>query len=200
MAYQLELLARQGFSSIVICVGHLGEQIEAAFGNGQAFNVSIQYSYDGPSLVGTAGALRQALPKLGPSFLSLYGDSYLEVDYRAIYDAFEKGDKPALMTVIENSRGTEPSNVWFENHRIQAYDKKNPDPRMRHIDYGLGIYRSTVFQDVHSQVADLSALQSQLARENLLAGYEVTQPYFEIGSPSGLRALELHLQSKPILL
>ncbi len=73
LAHQLELLHRQGFRHVVLCVGHLGEQIETAFGDGRDYGLELEYSYDGPDLVGTAGALRQALPRLGDSFLVLYG-------------------------------------------------------------------------------------------------------------------------------
>jgi NDP-sugar pyrophosphorylase family protein len=196
LAHQLELLARDDFRQVVLCVGHLGEQIEAAFGDGSNLGIKIDYSYDGEQLVGTAGALRRALPKLGEVFLTLYGDSYLEIDYRAVWSAFEKSGQPALMTVMENSRGTEPSNVEFAEGRVHVYDKRNPMPAMRYIDYGLGIYRSKIFRELPEGPTDLSSLQSSLASQGRLAGYEVTRPYFEIGSPNGLRALESHLKAK----
>jgi NDP-sugar pyrophosphorylase family protein len=196
LAHQLELLARQDFRRVVLCVGHLGEQVEAAFGDGREHGVKLEYSHDGGRPIGTAAALRQALPKLGGVFLVLYGDSYLEIDYRLVADAFDRCGKPALMTVIENSCGAEPGNVRFKDGSIRAYDKRNPGPHLRHIDYGLGVYRASVFRDNHPEVTDLSELQSRLAREGLLAGYEVTRPYFEIGSYQGLQALESHLQGR----
>ena len=100
------------------------------------------------------------------------------------------------MTVIENSRGTETANVRFEDGNVLVYDKRNPAPEMRHIDYGLGVYRASVFLDRWSEVVDLSELQTRLAREGLLAGHEVTRPYFEIGSYRGLEALESNLQGR----
>ena len=194
LALQLELLARQDFRRVVLCVGHLGEQIEAAFGNGRDHGVNLKYSHDGDRPIGTAAALRQALPKLGDVFIVLYGDSYLDIDYRPVVAAFDRCGKPALMTVMENSNGAEPGNVWFDGNDILAYDKRNPAPRLRHIDYGLGVYRASVFRDHAPEVTDLSELQNRLAREDLLAGHEVTRPYFEIGSSRGLQALESHLQ------
>jgi NDP-sugar pyrophosphorylase family protein len=196
LALQLELLARQEFRHVVLCVGHLGEQIEAAFGDGRDHGVKLEYSHDGDRPVGTASALRQALPKLGEVFLVLYGDSYLEIDYRPVVTAFDRCGKPALMTVMENSNGAEPGNVRFDQGNILAYDKRNPAPHLRHIDYGLGVYRASVFRDQVPEITDLSELQSRLAREGLLAGHEVTRPYFEIGSYRGLLALESHLQGR----
>lgn len=194
LAHQLRLLALNGVRDIVLCVGHLGQQIEKKFGDGRDFGVRLRYSYDGPQLRGTGGALRQALPLLGKSFLVLYGDSYLDINYAAVIQNFIQGAAPALMTVVENSHGTEPSNVWFEDQKILAYDKKNPRPEMRYIDYGLSAYRAECL--AHFEGSDLSGLQSQLAEQGLLAGFEVTKPYHEIGSHGGLKALEDYFQQR----
>jgi len=188
LTHQLRLLARHHLDDVILCVGHLGGQIESAYGDGHAHGVRLRYSYDGPQLCGTAGALRRALPLLGESFLTLYGDSYLDIDYGAVIQKFRESRAPALMTVIENSRGKEPSNVWLENHRILAYNKKRPQPQMRHIDYGLSAYRAELVAAYEGN--DLSELQSLLAAQGSLAGFEVAIPYHEIGSHAGLKALE----------
>src|SRR5580658_3498417 len=75
--HQLELLKTQGVGRAVLCVGHLGEQIEAAVGDGRALDLEIEYSFDGSELLGTGGALKKALPLLGEEFFVLNGDSYL---------------------------------------------------------------------------------------------------------------------------
>src|SRR5271154_5256936 len=56
LAHQLRLLARHRQCDVVLCVGHLGGQIEEQFGDGKDFGVRLRYSYDGPQLRGTAGA------------------------------------------------------------------------------------------------------------------------------------------------
>ena len=195
LAHQLELLRAQGVSRVVLCVGHLGEQIEAAFGDGGASGVELIYSYDGPALAGTAGALRRALPLLGPEFLTLYGDSYLDVDYRAVWEAFQREGARALMTVIPHEMASEPANAWYESGRVRAYRKREPQPEMRHVDYGLGVFTAEILRD-SGETADLADLQSRLAREGQLAGHEVTQRYFEIGSHQGLADLDSNLQGR----
>src|SRR5512147_1658810 len=81
--HQIKLLRRHGLPRIVFCVGHLGEMLQAELGDGSQWGVSIDYSFDGPRLLGTGGALRQARSLLGDAFFVLYGDSYLECDYAA---------------------------------------------------------------------------------------------------------------------
>jgi NDP-sugar pyrophosphorylase family protein len=195
LAHQLDLLQRQGFSHVVLCVGHLGEQIEVVFGDGRDYGVQLEYAYDGAKPIGTAAALRQALPRLGPSFLTLYGDSYLEIDYRAVCEAFVREEKPALMTVIRHGGGIDRPNACYENGIVKAYGKATADPRMHHVDYGLGLFRAEAFQGDRADIASLSDLQARLASDGELAGYEVFQPYFEIGSPAGLAELESHLKA-----
>ncbi|MEO6740525.1 MAG: sugar phosphate nucleotidyltransferase, partial [Chthoniobacteraceae bacterium] len=65
LAHQLRLLHSHGIQRAVLCVGHLGEMIERDFGDGAAFGIELKYSFDGPVLLGTGGALRLALPLLG---------------------------------------------------------------------------------------------------------------------------------------
>ena len=97
-------------------------------GDGSAFGLEVAYSFDGPRLRGTAGAIRRALPLLGEAFFVLYGDSYLECDYAAVQAAFEAAGKLALMTVFRNEGQWDTSNVEFRDGRIVAYDKVDPHP------------------------------------------------------------------------
>ena len=196
LAHQLELLRSRGMRRAVLCVGHLGGQIEEQFGDGRDFGLELVYSYDGPELLGTAGALRHALPLLGEEFFTLYGDSYLEIDYAPVWTAFTRQRAPALMTVLPGELATEPANAQFEKGFIRAYNKRQPTPAMRHVDYGLGLFRAEIFRGEAEGITDLSDLQARLAREGRLAGFETTQRYFEIGSPGGLADLESHLHPR----
>ena len=192
--HQVELLQRHGFSRIVFCVGHLGEQVQAALGDGSRWGVKVTYVFDGPRLLGTGGALRRALPWLGEAFLVMYGDSYLECEYASIAKAFLSSGRLGLMTVFQNKNLWDGSNVLFREGRIVRYDKHERTPDMRHIDYGLGALRARVF-DVYTDrtVVDLETIYRDLVSRNELAGYEVTQRFYEIGSPAGLEETRQYL-------
>ena len=82
LEYMLLMLKRNSFKKILLCVGYLGEKIEAYFGDGNRLGIVIKYSYE-KELLGTAGALKLAENILEEEFLVLYGDSYLDIDYRA---------------------------------------------------------------------------------------------------------------------
>jgi NDP-sugar pyrophosphorylase family protein len=194
VAHQLRLLRSRGITRVVLCVGYLGEQIRDAIGSGDAFSLNLLYSFDGPNLLGTAGALRKALPLLGSAFFVLYGDSYLECDYAAVQRAFQTAKKPGLMTVYRNEDQWDASNVEFSGGQIHAYDKQVRTPAMKHIDYGLGVLSSAAVASVPAgQTFDLAELYRELLVRGELAAYEVTQRFFEVGSLTGMEELRRHL-------
>ena len=196
LAHQLEMLHARGIRRVVLCLGFLGEMIQSEFG-GEAFGIQLEYSFDGPKLLGTGGAIKRAMAKLGGEFFILYGDSYLPIEYSPVAEFFHRSGKPGLMTVYHNEGKFDASNVVFRNGEIAVYDKKTKLPEMRHIDYGLSLFRSVVF-DAYAvdQVFDLAEVMGKLVREKQLAGFEVPERFYEMGSPAGLAELEILLAPK----
>jgi MurNAc alpha-1-phosphate uridylyltransferase len=187
VAHQLRLLARQEITDIVICVGHLGEQIAEYVGDGARFGCSVRYSFDGDRQLGTGGALRRAIPLLGERCFVMYGDSYLPTRFAPVLRAFEGAGLPALMTVFRNAGRWDTSNVEFVDGVIRRYDKVDGTPAMLHIDYGLGTVAIDALKAWPAEGAfDLADFFRDLARRGLLAGLEVSERFYEIGSPSGL--------------
>jgi len=224
LAHQLELLRSRGIRRAVLCVGYLGEMIRRDFGDGEKYGVKLDYSFDSsrpgvgkwhghlareetdrleacatPKLLGTGGAIKRALPLLGEEFFVLYGDSYLPLEYAPIAEFFRRCGKLGCMTVYRNEGRYDTSNVVFRDGEILVYDKKNRLPEMRHIDYGLSLFKQAAFDSYPAgQPFDLAEVMGKLVREKQLAGFEVRERFYEIGSPSGLAELETLLQSKPI--
>lgn len=197
LAHQLELLRSRGIRRVVLCVGYLGEMIQHDFGDGSAFGVQLDYSFDGPRLLGTGGAVKQALPLLGGEFFVLYGDSYLPAEYRPVAEFFRRSGKLGCMTVFRNEGRYDTSNVVFHAGEIAVYDKKNRRPEMHHIDYGLSLFKAVVFNNYPpDQPFDLAEVMGKLVHEKQLAGYEVHERFYEMGSPAGLAELETLLKSK----
>jgi NDP-sugar pyrophosphorylase family protein len=195
IAHQLRLMAREGVTRAVLCVGHLSDQIADFVGDGRAFGLDVIYRIDGPVLLGTGGALRTALPDLGPEFLVMYGDSWLDVAFAPIVEAFRASRMPALMTVFRNSGQWDRSNVLYENERIVRYTKTNLTPDMRHIDWGLGVLRSEVLAGRPAATKfDLAEVYEALVADHRLAGYEVSRRFYEIGSAEGLRETDALLR------
>jgi N-acetyl-alpha-D-muramate 1-phosphate uridylyltransferase len=199
LAHQLRLLRSAGIRKVALCAGYRGEMIEREFGDGRSFEVELSYSFDGPELLGTGGALKKALPLLGHRFFVLYGDSYLPIDYGAPARTFVDSGKLGLMTVFRNEGRWDRSNVQVQDGAIKSYSKNEQRPEMRHIDYGLGILASAALSDrPDGQAFDLADVYRDLIERNELAGFEVEQRFYEIGSPEGLAELDAMLRRQQL--
>ena len=194
---QLNYLHTQGIRRVVLCIGYLGTMVQVAVGDGSQFGLEVSYSADGPSLLGTGGAIRQALPLLGKEFFVMYGDSFLPVNFVPIEKAFFKSKKAALMTVLENGNRWDKSNVLFRNGEIVEYNKHAPRPEMAFIDYGLAVLNSRALESYSSGRAfDLADVYHTLSLTGELAGYEVHERFYEIGSHGGLKETEMYFVNK----
>jgi NDP-sugar pyrophosphorylase family protein len=193
--HQLRQLRANGIERVVLCVSYLGEQVRESVGDGRDFGLHVDYSFDGPILLGTAGALKLASPLLGESFFVLYGDSYLPIDLGAVEAAFLASGKSGLMTVYPNHGQWDSSNVEFVGGEIVTYNKRVRTARMRHIDYGLGVLNAAAMTRVPSGMhCDLAALYQELLAAGELAAFEAPHRFYEIGSFSGIEELSAYLR------
>src|SRR3990167_2799251 len=199
IVHQLRLLRKNHIQRVVICVGFLGEQIAEFVGDGSQFGLNVTYVYDGPTLLGTGGAIKHALPFLGSHFFILYGDSYLPCDFQAVQTAFIKSQQMALMTVFQNKGIWDVSNIEFQNKQILVYDKKNRTAKMHYIDYGLGVITAHAFDAVPPNTPyDLADLYQLLLNKQQLVAHEIHERFYEIGSFAGIKELEYYLTQQEI--
>ena len=197
IAHQLRLIIRERVERVVICTGHLSEQIESYVGDGRAFGIEVDYSCDGPTLLGTGGAIRKALPLLGETFLVLHGDSYLDTEFPPVVGQFRSSGKLGLMTVFCNRNRWDRSNVDFADGVVRRYDKLNPTREMAYIDYGLVVFQRAAFDGwTDNEAFDLGDVYQQLVGHGELAGYEVHERFYEIGSPQGIADTEAYLRAR----
>jgi NDP-sugar pyrophosphorylase family protein len=195
IAHQLRLMRREGIEHVVLCVGFLSEQIREFVGDGGQFGLQVSYCEDGAVQLGTGGAIRKALPYLGPEFMVMYGDSWLDSVFAPIVAAFRSSGKPALMTVFRNNGMWVPSNIWFEGGRIKRYDKLDPLPQMQHVDWGLSVAKAELFARMPDNTPfDLVTVYGDLCTKGDLAGFEVKERFYEIGSIEGLRETDALLR------
>jgi NDP-sugar pyrophosphorylase family protein len=185
--HQLALLERKGLRRVVMCLGHLGERIRDHVGDGASLGLQVSYSFDGPALLGTGGALRRARAWLGELFFVQYGDSLTDCDYKGLLATLEAHGGLGVMAVLRNRDRWDRSNVLFRDGRLLRYDKRQPTADMDYIDYGVGLLRGTALDRVAADTpSDVAELYSSLVTEGLLSGYEVTTRFYEIGTPEGL--------------
>ena len=183
---------------MVLCIAHLGEQVEAHVQDGARFGVQVRYAHEGETLLGTGGALRAALPLLGETFLVTYGDSYLPFDYASPLRLLEAHDDcDGVMSAYRNEGKWDSSNVKTDGTWIVAYEKGTVDPAFDFIDYGaIALRRAVVAALPAGQTQGLDRVQSELARAHRLRAVIAERRFFEIGSPEGLDALHAELRAQ----
>jgi N-acetyl-alpha-D-muramate 1-phosphate uridylyltransferase len=195
--HQLSILKEKGVSHVILCIGNLGSLIEEFVGDGSQWGMQVQYSHDGDVLLGTGGAIKKATPLLPDSFIIMYGDSYLDIDFKLVVKEFYAQKRPVLMTVYRNRNELDISNILMKDGRILKYDKKDRDPAMEYIDYGLIIIRKEVFDQYPSNERfDLALVLSQLVDAGLVASYEVEKRFHEIGSAQGIKDTENYIRNR----
>ena len=192
LKYQLDYLASQGIDEVLLSIGYKGELIREFIQKIPRKDLKIEFVDEGKDLRGTGGALRLAFEKekLQKNFFLMYGDSFLPIDFNPVWKRFLQGPEPALMTVVRNDERWDKSNACFDGNRVTLYKKglSQKPPEMRYIDYGLSALQRSVVTDQipSSKLSDLADLFHRLSRDGRLAGYEIHQRFFEIGSPQGL--------------
>jgi len=194
LEYQLEFLKEGGVGDIILCIGYLGQKIEKYFGDGRRFGVNLRYSYEKEQLLGTAGALKNAEWLLDDMFFTMYGDSYLFLDFADVLSYFQSLKKLALMTVYQNQDKYERSNTVVKGNLVKNYSKKERTKGMVYIEYGANIFKKEVFKLVpEKQPYFLEDLFPRLIEQKELLAYEVNERFYQIGSPEGLEEFKRYI-------
>jgi NDP-sugar pyrophosphorylase family protein len=197
--HQIEMFKRQSLGQILFCTGYLGEMIESYVGDGSKFGVSASYSREAPaSLLGTGGALVNALPLLAAEFLVVYGDSYLLTDFTAFTRWSRLSGFPAVMTVFRNAGQWDQSNVRIDGRQVARYSKRAAVGECDFIDYGLSYFKREVIEAYSGSMLplDLGLVQEQLVAKRSLGAFEVHERFYEVGKPEGVEELGAYLQGR----
>jgi len=190
LEYQLEFLKRGGVEDIVLCIGHMGEQIEQCFGDGRKYGVSIKYSHE-DKLLGTAGALKKAEALLDDTFFTMFGDSFVSLDFGRVMSHFCSRNKLALMAVYRNHDRYDRSNTEIRGDLVKRFSKKEKTHDMVYVEYGVDVFRKEVLDMVPAnEFYSLDDLFPRLIEQQELLAFEVNERFYEIGSLQGLKEFE----------
>ena len=202
LEWQLALLRSGGIANALLLVAYLGEQIEEYFGHGARTGGCVEYSYE-RSALGTGGALKNAEAKLRDWFVLVNGDTYLAIDYQKLMRDFVDADsramivayeKPAMATAAVPASGL-PGNLGVNsNGKVIAYRKREPEG-LHHIDAGVVVLKKEVLANLPAeQKCSLEEeIYPQLIARREMRAWVTTEPFYDMGSPAGLAALEAKL-------
>ena len=198
LEHQLRLLREQAATDVLLLTGYLGEQVEAYFGDGRRLGLSLRYARESTPQ-GTGGALRDARPLLADAFLVIYGDSYLPIQYRAVFDQLTQTGADAVAVVYDNRADTTvPNNIALDpGGFVRRYDKDaRGDADLRYVEAGVLALRRTALADLPA--AGPASLEKELfprlIGRRLMRGFVTAQRFYDIGTPDRLRQLEAFLR------
>lgn len=197
LEYQINNVKKYDIKDIVLCVGHLSEQIIDYFGNGEKFNVNIKYSHDDEKPLGPIGALKKAEPLLKEDFFIMYGDSYLSVDFKDVYNFYKKYDKSACMVVYKNQDKYDKSNLIIKDNLVLGYGDKERTKDMVYIDYGTSLLSKKTLDNLKEDIFySTGDFFSKLIKNHDLLVYEVKTRFYHIGNPEALEELRKYIKTQ----
>jgi len=195
--FKLGQLAEEGATRVVMLLGHGAGAIAEHVGDGAAYGLDIEILHDGEALLGTGGAVRRALPLLGDAFWVTYGDTFLQVPMAEVEEAFRGCGRQGLMTVFKNADAWDASNVALREELVAEYRKGAPSGTFTYIDYGMSILTAGAFAPFTPGAAfDLGEVLQSLIAGRELAGFEVAERFYEIGSEAGYEETDAYLRER----
>ena len=199
--YQLKLLEKNNFKKVIISTGFLSKKIKNYVSSiKKKLKIQISFSNDGNKMLGTGGAIKKALPKLTDNFFVIFGDSYLDINYKDLYFDFLNSKKAGLMTIYKNNNfkdktGEGLSDVEIKDKKIIKYDKKNKNKNMKYINYGITILSKDIFKKwTFKKKMDLQIINQTLIKYGELDYKIIKKKFYEIGSKKGIHLTNIYLK------
>lgn len=185
LEYLLLMLKRNSLKKILLCVGYLGNKIEAYFGDGRSLGIEIKYSYE-KELLGTGGALKLAGNLIEEKFFLLYGDSYLDINYSDFSQFFEAQKAIGAIVIYDNRMGHTKvkNNIALEGDLITKYNKIKEDTSLKYVEAGVSIFRKQLLNLIEANrfVSLENDIFPILIRNKELTGYQSGTRFWDIGT------------------
>jgi NDP-sugar pyrophosphorylase family protein len=194
--YLLTMLAANGVRDVLLLVGHLGEQVVEAVGDGARYGCRIAYSVE-PELLGTGGAIKHAAAQVHDEFFVLNGDTYLPLDYRALERRWDqrRDALDGLLVVYDNRERVAPGNVRLDDGELVAEYRKHADAKGGYVDAGVQVFKKMILDLIpDGRVVSLEQeVFPKLIAERRLGAYPTSTRYYDIGTPERLAGFERYV-------
>ena len=190
LKYLIESILKQNPCSIHFCLGKFSEQYKD-FLYKENIPIKITYSIeDENNLLGTGGAIKNAIPFLEDVFILQYGDSILDINYKSLMTHHLKNSKAMTMSILSSDKIGHQPNILCKRDKegkLQCiYDKKKFKKKGNFIDYGANVFNKRIFMENLPKKFDLSFIQNYLTKTDDCSFYEVSNRFIEIGNRKSL--------------
>jgi len=202
LEHQLRFLRQQSLPDVLLLTGHLGDQIENYFGDGARLGLRIRYARESRPL-GTGGALHQARTLLDETFLLMYGDSLLPIEYSAAARRLKDSAALGVILVYRDPAGdttVHPNVALDRSGLVTRYDKTAAGAGLEYVEAGVSCFRRDVLDLLPDSGPDSPPVSFEqcvfplLIERRQLAGLPTWQRFYDIGTPERLRVIEDYLR------
>jgi MurNAc alpha-1-phosphate uridylyltransferase len=182
LQFHLEALARSGFREVVVNHGRMGAQIEAMFGSGETFGLTIHYSAEGEEPLETAGGIRRALSLLGGGpFLVVNADVWTDFDFASLSSQVPAA---AHMVLVPNPAHHAAGDFGLGGTQVV-------DSGTHLLTYsGIGVFHPRFFQRLEEGWAPLAPLLRQAIGQGTVTGECYAGQWFDVGTPERLDRID----------
>lgn len=191
ISHQLNYLNHFNVSEVLLCCGHLNEQIITHINKiKKNYNFNIKYSIETKKM-GTGGALINAFSKLKKKFILIYGDSYVDINFNNLYTEFMSDNNLYKITIYRNTNTNYTNNILLKNKKIIEYDKNK---NFNFIDYGVSLLDKKILNSFLSEKDfDLSKIIKYAIEKKNISYFESKKKFQEIGSSYGINLIQKYL-------
>ncbi|MFZ4534705.1 N-acetylmuramate alpha-1-phosphate uridylyltransferase MurU [Propionivibrio sp.] len=191
IVWHLERLAATGFREVVINHAHLGEQIEAALGDGSRFGLNICYSPEPPGALETAGGIAKALPLLGSEpFLVVNGDVWCDWDFKR---AHALAGIHAHLVFVDNPPQHAGGDFCLDGETVK-YASTGIGPTLTYA--GTGVFSPDFFASVAvGSVMKMRPLLDAGIARGIVTGERHSGRWVDVGTPERLTELDQELNA-----
>jgi N-acetyl-alpha-D-muramate 1-phosphate uridylyltransferase len=192
IGWQVERLARAGFTDLVVNHAHLGAMIEDALGDGSRFGARIRYSPESPALE-TAGGIARALDLLaGEPFVAVSSDIHTDFDYASLRAplgaiARDPASRAVHLVLVDNPPWYPRGDMGLTDGRITREGPK--------LTYGnIAVFHPAIFRDIAPGTRlKLFPWVYDFVDAGRVTGEHYRGPWDNVGTPAQLAALDMRL-------
>lgn len=199
----ITLLKKQGVERVILCVGYMGEMVRDYFKDGSQLGVAIEYSDEGERLLGTAGAIRKALPLIRERAIVMNGDTYFAISYADLLAAHQVNVKDTGMQLTvalslkEDCSQCGSVSLNQYNNKVTGFIEKGTrlDSSVGWVNAGVYLMERAFIEKIpvdKPSSLERDTIPAEITSGRLPGAYLAQAPFFDIGTPASLESFRRH--------
>jgi NDP-sugar pyrophosphorylase family protein len=184
--YLLKMLRMRKIDNVVLCIGYLGNQIQNYCGDGKKIGIPINYSRERDGLLGTGGSLKLAAGLLEETFFVIYGNTYMNLDYREVFDKFSESARQALVVAYRCHFG-ERSDLEIDVHSVVTKYQEDSRLRLGCGAAGVFVFKKDILTEIETgrPISLENEVFPKIVKQHHMIAFVTTKRVFKVNTFGG---------------